>query len=228
VLPWWEAPDLRDEGGPDDYAEAPAAVEAHLVEGIRPPLGSGARLAHNAIAICLAYLHTLLTLRLPSLHPAHLSQQHLAAADVKSALGSLVPFLVEPRSTVRYDNARSAYSAVWEAVAVGHDTAALPIASAPEAPVLPRLLELVSRMVHPPVLLAPPKLVLVLADVYRLFAVPQAGAAAPRKVLFYLAALGQLRRDDWLRLECEVQREVDELRYGVDAVEEVRPNLKLT
>ena len=63
-------------------------------------------------------------------------------------------------------------------------------------------------MLHPPIVSDQPhKITLVCSDVYRLLASPKPGAAAPRKMLFYVASLRQLSRDDWLRLEAEVQRE---------------------
>ena len=33
-----------------------------------------------------------------------------------------------------------------------------------------------------------------------------------KKLLFYMAAMGRLKRDDWLRLEMEVMKEVEKLR----------------
>jgi len=78
----------------------------------------------------------------------------------------------------------------------------------------------------------PPRILLLLSDVYNLFARPKPGAAVPQKVAFYLAALKQLSREDWLGLEREVQKEVEKLQEEnqVDEREEEepeRPALKL-
>ena len=64
----------------------------------------------------IAYLHTLLSLRLPSLSPTHLASQNLSAVDVQSEFGQLVPFVVESKSTVRFETARDAWASVWEAI----------------------------------------------------------------------------------------------------------------
>ena len=52
---------------------------------------------------------------------------------------------------------------------------------------------------------------LVLSDLYSLFTVPRQVPAA-KKLTFYLAALKQSRREDWLRLEREILKDVDKLR----------------
>ena len=64
--------------------------------------------------ISMAYLHILLSFRLPSLSLSHLADQGISPDEIKSELGELVPFLVEPRSTVRHDTARQAWTSVWE------------------------------------------------------------------------------------------------------------------
>jgi len=50
VLPWWEAPDILDDEE-EKFADSPEAVEDELMEGIKPPPGTGSKLAYNAIAI---------------------------------------------------------------------------------------------------------------------------------------------------------------------------------
>ncbi len=66
--------------------------------------------------ISLAYLHTLLSLRLPSLSPSHLSHQDVSAGEVKREMGSSVTFLIEPTSIIRYGSAREAWGGIWEAI----------------------------------------------------------------------------------------------------------------
>jgi hypothetical protein len=78
----------------------------------------------------------------------------------------------------------------------------------------------------------PPRLFLLLSDIYHVFAKPKAGAAVPRKLAFYLAALEQLSREDWLRVEREVQNEVEKLQGENEEEDEgeeepERPALKL-
>jgi hypothetical protein len=67
----------------------------------------------------------------------------------------------------------------------------------------------------------------VLSDVYRLYGIPKVGLVA-KKVLFYTAALRQLERQDWLRIERELRQEVDklqaELGEGGSDTEEQPPN----
>lgn len=65
-------------------------------------------------------------------------------------------------------------------------------------------------MVHPPITTDPPRLLLVLADLYRLLARPKIGPVA-KKLIFYTAALGQLDRQDWLRIEKDLGKEVEKL-----------------
>ncbi len=62
----------------------------------------------------LAYVHTLLSLRLPSLALSSLNEQGTSVNQVKTELGELVPFLVEAKSSVRYESARDAWASVWE------------------------------------------------------------------------------------------------------------------
>jgi hypothetical protein len=61
----------------------------------------------------LAYLHTLLSLRLPSLDNRYLKEGKLSVADVKAEIDALVPFLSDQKSTVRYGSVREAWEAVW-------------------------------------------------------------------------------------------------------------------
>ena len=51
VLPWWETPDTMEEGEEEKTALCPEMVEEAVLEGIRPPNGTGGKLAFNAIAI---------------------------------------------------------------------------------------------------------------------------------------------------------------------------------
>jgi hypothetical protein len=59
---------------------------------------------------------------------------------------------------------------------------------------------------------------------YDLFASPKPGAAVPRKLAFYIAALQQLRRHEWLRLEKEVVREVAKLQEETPQEEKETPD----
>lgn len=68
----------------------------------------------NSHFCSIAYIHTLLSFRLPSLSPTHLASQDLETLDIKTCLGELVPFLFDPKSTVRYESIGSAWGAVWE------------------------------------------------------------------------------------------------------------------
>ena len=81
----------------------------------------------------------------------------------------------------------------------------------PQTELLIRLVKSLPPLLHPPILASEdPKVMLVLSDLYGLFAKPKQGQVA-KKLVFYLAALKGMKRDDWLRLEKEVQKEVAEL-----------------
>jgi hypothetical protein len=81
--------------------------------------------------------------------------------------------------------------------------------STPSTEVLIRLLNSLSPLVHPPITTDPPRIHLVLSDLYHLFSRPKVGPAG-KKVLFYLAALRQLERQDWLGIESELRKEVED------------------
>lgn len=51
VLPWWEAQDVVDEEDEGKFAASPETVDEGVLEGVRPPEGSGSRLAYNAVVI---------------------------------------------------------------------------------------------------------------------------------------------------------------------------------
>jgi hypothetical protein len=79
------------------------------------------------------------------------------------------------------------------------------------------------QLFHPPIdTTQPPRVLLLLSDLYGLYARPKAGGAVPRKLAFYVVALRQLGRDDWLALEREVQAELRriESELGDDAAPE--------
>lgn len=168
----------------------------------------------------LAYLHVLLSFRLPSLSPEHLTSQQVSPQEVKQEVAHLVPFLVDQKSTVRHLSARDAWSAVWDAIA---QPGALDAESAvpadeqpaPDTQMLIRLLSLVPRLLHPPLdTMVPCGCLWLLSDLHTLYnptKSPNAGPVA-RKLLFYIAALRKLDRKDWLKLEQEVQRELNKLR----------------
>jgi len=137
VLPWWEASEVKDELDDDadgdelEYAEMPESISLDVLSGITPPKGVGEKLVYNALAIwygfvftfrtadlthSVAYLHTLLSFRLPSLDEIYIKDSGVDITDVKSEIGRLVPFLVDPKSTIRYTTTREAYSSIWERI----------------------------------------------------------------------------------------------------------------
>ena len=77
-----------------------------------------------------------------------------------------------------------------------------------------------------------PSILLVLSDLYQLFSRPKVGAAVPRKLLFYIAAMRRLSRSERLKVEREVEAEVRKLRGELqaeepDGREDDRPALKI-
>jgi hypothetical protein len=64
----------------------------------------------------VAYLHTLLSFRLPSLDETYLKDSEVEAAEIKAEISRLVPFLVDQKSTIRYTTTREAYSSIWERI----------------------------------------------------------------------------------------------------------------
>ena len=101
----------------------------------------------------------------------------------------------------------------------------------PSTEILIRLLNSLSPLVHPPITTDPPRIHLVLSDLYHLFSRPKVGPAG-KKVLFYLAALRQLERQDWLGIENELRKEVERLQAelgeeGLDTEEPSRDHLLL-
>jgi hypothetical protein len=59
-----------------------------------------------------------------------------------------------------------------------------------------------------------------LSDLHRLFSEPKVGAAG-KKLAFYVVALRQLGRVDWLRLEREIQGEIGRLKNELGDIDEV-------
>ena len=51
VLPWWESSGLDEDGSSIGYAVPPEVVSQDVVGVIKPPEGTGVKLAHNTIAI---------------------------------------------------------------------------------------------------------------------------------------------------------------------------------
>jgi hypothetical protein len=85
-------------------------------------------------------------------------------------------------------------------------------------------------MLHPPITLDPSQAALVLADTYRILASPKPSkpGAEAKKVAFYRAAVGQIGRSDWLRLEREVQRDAEKLRTEMRKEEPVRESVQIS
>lgn len=172
----------------------------------------------------------------------YLKAEDIPSADVKAEFGELLPFLSDPKSSVRYESARQSWSAIWEnigntLVSIHHDSAngadQLRQPSKPTGDLLIRLLTTLSPMLHPPLEADNhPTIFLILSDVYSIFSSPKAGAAAPRKLLFYIAALRQLNRGDWLKLEKEVDAETRKLQAELepsesDGRDDDRPALRI-
>lgn len=204
VLPWWEVELGRNE---TPCGDEPTDIPSDIVGSINPPPGVGTKLAYNLIALwyvsalgpsvadnSMAYVHVLMSLRLPSLDPEYLTAADVSKEEVRDELTDLLPFLAE-RSTVRYESARDAWGAVWEAMGKG------------EVSTLTFLLDTTAGLLHPPITTDPPRVAHVLADAWR---VCRRGVA--RKLAFYTAAIQQLGRAEWLRVEGEVRAEVARLR----------------
>lgn len=95
------------------------------------------------------------------------------------------------------------------------------------------MISILSLLLRPSIMAdSPSPVVLALSDLYRLYANPKPGAAVPRKLVFYLACLKLLSRDDWLALQRETERELAKLQeeLGEDGAFEAtgdRPTLRL-
>lgn len=147
----------------------------------------------------VAYVHTLLSFRLPSLAEEYLKQQRVDPKEVRGELVDLAPFLKEG-SVVRYESLSAAYGSVWDSVAAQSDTP-------PPARYLAQLLETTSRLLAPPVTVDPPRVALVLGDTQQVL-----DKLGKRKVAFYDSALSQVERGEWVRLSTEVRREAEKIR----------------
>lgn len=149
----------------------------------------------------MAYLHTLLSFRLPSLATEYLQQQRVQTSEVREELMDLLPFLREG-STVRYESLSSAYGSVWDAIAEQGE------GSKPPPPrYLAQLLETTARLLAPPITVDPPRVALVLGDTQKVW-----DKMGKRKIAFYDAALRDVERTEWARLSKEVQREAERIR----------------
>jgi hypothetical protein len=136
--------------------------------------------------------------------PSNLASQGVSADDLKSDVSALIPFLADQKSTVRYTSSREAYSTVWESIGPTLDPA-------PPPDLLIRLLSPLPGLLHPPLDTASsPRLLHLLSDLYRLHSIPRVGAAG-KKLAFYVVALRQMGRAEWLKLEREVQGEIGRL-----------------
>lgn len=62
----------------------------------------------------VGYIHVLLAFRLPSFDSFYLIDADIHPNEVKQQLDNFLPFLMNHKSTLRYDNIRDAYSSVWE------------------------------------------------------------------------------------------------------------------
>ncbi|WWD06906.1 hypothetical protein V865_005003 [Kwoniella europaea PYCC6329] len=236
VLPWWEGEQLQEnEEADDDEAEektriraapTPGLIPDEIIDAISPPDGVGQKLIYNAVAICIAYLHTLLSFRLPSLSSDHLQQANVTPQEVKEYIGKLVPFLIDPKSTVRYENPSSAWGNVWDNIVEDLPTSHSNIST------LQHLLSLVPPLIHPPIVQPSlPKIFYVLSDLYQLYSIPKPGGAIPRKLAFYNKALLSLSRSGWLRIEKQLENELEMIKNDNEDdnpdVQEERKELKV-
>ncbi|WWC63867.1 uncharacterized protein I303_106472 [Kwoniella dejecticola CBS 10117] len=231
ALPWWED-DLSGDSDDNDDAEAegeeqglrrpdvapmPREIPQEVLSAISPPEGVGNKLVYNAIAICIAYLHTLLSFRLPSLSLDYLHEADILPQEIKEFIGKSLPFLIDQKSTVRYENIPSAWGSVWDKITLEKSSAR----SETDIKALHHLLSILPSLLHPPITTPSyPKLFYVLSDLYGLYSTPKSGGAIPRKLAFYTKALSALSRSDWLVLERLAQNElsklVDEQEDGLD------------
>lgn len=147
----------------------------------------------------MAYLHTLLSFRLPSLSEDYLKQQRVETGEVREELAELAPFLKEG-SIVRYESLSAAYGSVWEAIAQVSDPP-------PPPRYLAKLLETTAKLLTPPITVDPPRVALVLGDCQRVL-----DKLGRKKVAFYDAALSQLERGEWAKLSREVGREAERIK----------------
>lgn len=147
----------------------------------------------------MAYLHTLLSFRLPSLSEDYLKQQRVETGEVRKELAELAPFLKEG-SIVRYESLSAAYGSVWEAIAQVSDPP-------PPPRYLAKLLETTAKLLTPPITVDPPRVALVLGDCQRVL-----DKLGRKKVAFYDAALSQLERGEWAKLSREVGREAERIK----------------
>ena len=84
--------------------------------------------------------------------------------------------------------------------------------------VLLHLLEILPDLLHPPIdTTLQPRLFHVFGDLHAFYERYKKGGATRRKLAFYVVALSQMGRGEWLALEQEVQGELELLRgeFGV-------------
>ncbi|OCF79062.1 hypothetical protein I204_01006 [Kwoniella mangroviensis CBS 8886] len=236
VYPWWEEQQLQENKEADDDDEAeektrirtapvPGLIPDEIINAISPPDGVGQKLIYNAVAICIAYLHTLLSFRLPSLSSNYLQQANITPQEVKEYIGKLVPFLIDPKSTVRYENPSSAWGKVWDNIVEDPS-------SHSSISTLQHLLSLVPPLFHPPIVQPSfPKVFNVFSNLYHFYGIPKSGGAVPRKLAFYYKALLSLNRSDWLGIEKQLGNELETIKIEHEdvnpVVQEERNELKV-
>lgn len=152
-LPWWEAPDVIEDSEAAtgvSYANEPSGLDPKLLDGIRPPDGTGLKLVYNAMAVwsaenlfmtildqradlngSIAYIHILLAFRLPSLDTFYLTDAGVDPKEVKLQLDYLLPFLKDAKSTLRYESVRDAYSSVRERLNIDQVCSSFSLAGTP-------------------------------------------------------------------------------------------------
>ncbi|EIW67068.1 hypothetical protein TREMEDRAFT_34242 [Tremella mesenterica DSM 1558] len=210
VLPWWESNFEESEEG---YEERPPLIDS---KELKLPEGTGKRMVYNALAIAMGYVHVLLYFRLPSLAPTYLEKssqktKQLTSTEGEIQLKRIIPFLTE-KSTIRHTSRREAWSSTWESI--GLDTQGL------DPSILIRLLTILKTMIHPPLdTSARPGIMYVLSDLHRLYS---GRKDVEKKIEFYLVALNQIGRKEWLDLEKHLEKDIIELERELGDEEEIR------
>ncbi|KAJ9117521.1 hypothetical protein QFC22_004371 [Naganishia vaughanmartiniae] len=96
----------------------PKPAPTTVTEGLKVNPSIAIKLLYNTLAICMAYVHLLVTHALPSLQytpserPSS-SDSHQLRAEVLDEFLDLVPFLGDKESTLRYTSVKEAWEDVW-------------------------------------------------------------------------------------------------------------------
>ncbi|EPQ56637.1 hypothetical protein GLOTRDRAFT_28595, partial [Gloeophyllum trabeum ATCC 11539] len=120
--PWWENPDAsvitEDSISPAPvdhrlqkrYGKRPA-ITLHVPSGmVKAPSSSSTSLLYNACAMCIAYAYATRHL---SVSPLSSASDALDVAEAQRLISSLVPFLVDRKSTLVHPNMSSVVTDLW-------------------------------------------------------------------------------------------------------------------